>query len=315
MYSRYMDDVLRDIKREKIEEKLAEINNIHPSLTFTIERENQGCIPFLDMMICNREGKLSSTWYCKPTDTGLIMNYHALAPNRYKRSVVSGFVHRIHRCCSNWDNFHQSLERAKKILEKNQYPPAFYDPIIMQTLDKIMELNSTSQSKESAELREETKTEDPESPIQKRMLFIQYRGKCTEDYARALHRANAPCMVVMTLRKLKTVLPSLKPVIDKPIRSGIVYKIICPRCEACYVGQTSRHLITRFKEHVKVNQPVGKHLEACDSKVNCNDVDILASSSRSEEYLETLEALWIKEEGPTINTKEEYKSRTLTIKW
>ena len=45
-------------------------------------------------------GKLSSAWYFKPTDTGLIMNYHALAPKRYKRSVISGFVYRIYRACS-----------------------------------------------------------------------------------------------------------------------------------------------------------------------------------------------------------------------
>ena len=28
--------------------------------------------------------KLSSTWYCKPTDTGLIMNFYALAPSIIK---------------------------------------------------------------------------------------------------------------------------------------------------------------------------------------------------------------------------------------
>ena len=47
------------------------------------------------------------------------------------------------------------------------------------------------------------------------MLLIQYRGKCTEAYARALHRIDAPCTVVMTLRKLKTVMPSIKPPVKK----------------------------------------------------------------------------------------------------
>ena len=83
-------------------------------------------------------GRLESTWYSKPTDTGLIMNYHALAPKRYKRSVVAGFVHRIYRACSTWPHFHQSLKKAKCILEKNQYPPTFYDPLIRQTLHDIL---------------------------------------------------------------------------------------------------------------------------------------------------------------------------------
>ena len=82
------------------------------------------------MMIINNNGHLTSTWYNKPTDTGLIINFHALAPKKYKWSVVSGFVYRIHRACSNWEHFHTSLEKAKRILERNQYPPDFYEPII-----------------------------------------------------------------------------------------------------------------------------------------------------------------------------------------
>ena len=40
-------------------------------------------------------------------------------------------------------------------------------------------------------------------------LFVQYRGKCTEQYARALHNIQHPCRVILTLRKLKTVLSPL----------------------------------------------------------------------------------------------------------
>ena len=46
LYARYMDDILQDIKREEIEDKLKEINNLHPALKFTIEREVDGAIPF-----------------------------------------------------------------------------------------------------------------------------------------------------------------------------------------------------------------------------------------------------------------------------
>ena len=70
------------------------------------------------------------------------MNYHALAPKRYKRSVVSGFVHRIYRACSTWENFHTSLTKAKLILEKNQYPPTFYEPLVRQTLNDILGVHS-----------------------------------------------------------------------------------------------------------------------------------------------------------------------------
>ena len=80
-------------------------------------------------------------------------------------------------------------------------------------------------------------------------FFVQYRGKSTDQFAKALHDCQAPCVGVMTLRKLRTVMPSLKPPVEGVMRSGVIYQIKCPRCQACYVGCTDRHLITRFKEH------------------------------------------------------------------
>ena len=46
--------------------------------------------------------------------------------------------------------------------------------------------------------------------MEKTMIFSQYRGKLTEKFEHALKRIEAPCKVTMTLRKLETVLPSLK---------------------------------------------------------------------------------------------------------
>ena len=309
LYSRYMDDVIRSIKSCEIEQKLNEINKLHPSLKFTIERETNESIPFLDMLIMRENGKLTSTWYNKPTDTGLIMNYHSLAPKKYKRSVVAGLVHRIYRACSTWIHFHNSLIRAKRILEGNQYPPQFYEPILEQTIDKIL---CKDKEKELVGNEQESQNE----AIQKKMIFIQYRGKITEDYCRALRKCNAPCDPIMTLRKLKSVLPPLKAATEKQIRSDIVYKIICPRCKACYIGQTTQYLIDRFKQHLRLSQPVGKHFQEClcRGQVRVEDIEILASTTRSVQYLETLEALWQEELRPTINTKDEFRSRELTIK-
>ena len=303
LYARYMDDIIRNIKQIDIEEKLATINNLHPSLKFTIEREENGSIPFLDMKIIRNNGQLSSTWYNKPTDTGLIMNCYALAPKKYKRSVVSGFVYRIYRACSSWQLFHESMEKAKQVLERNQYPPNFYNPIIKDSLNTI--------------LRQCQQTEHPSeenSTTKKFPLMIQYRGKCSEEYARALHRCSAPCTIIMTIRKLRTTMPSLKPPMEKMIRSGIVYKITCPRCTACYVGQSNRHLQTRIREHTKNPGPVKNHLRNCNTTITEEHIDILASTSRGKGYLLILEALFIQELEPKINTKDEWRSRTLTIK-
>ena len=312
LYCRYMDDIIRNIKTEEIDGILRQINALHPSLKFTIEREVEGCLPFLDVKIIRLNGRLVSTWYNKPTDTGLVMNYLALAPKKYKRSVVAGFVHRIYKACSTWDHFHASMERAKYVLERNQYPPQFYDPVIKQALDKIVRNDQPNQ-----EGVEETEDKaDEENQIPKKMIFLQYRGNVSEDFCRALKRCNAPTTPILTLRKLKSVMPSLKPTVEKKIRSDIVYKINCPRCLAFYVGFTHQYLTCRFQDHRKPSRAVGKHLRNCEAlqEAKVEDIEILAQSNRGTDYLMTLEALWQEELRPSINTKEEWKSRELTIK-
>ena len=320
MYIRYLDDVVRDIKKQRAEEKLAEINDLNPALKFTAEREQReaeeekSSLMVLDLKIINNAGNLTSTWYSKPTDTGLILNYHALAPQRYKKSVVAGFVARIHRACSTWKHFHDSLEKAKVILENNQYPPFFYNPIINEAIDKLMGSEDQRMERDNEKNIEEDGSKSGNQP-QKKLLFMQYRGKCTEEYAMALRRLQAPCTVVMTTRKINTLLPSLKPPVEKMLRSNVVYKIECPRCQAFYVGQTCLHMKTRLSEQKNKNKPVGNHFKLCGRKLKDCHVEILAQSTRGEAYRLTLEALWIKELRPAINTRNEYKSRTLTIKW
>ena len=84
-----------------------------------------------------------------------------------------------------------------------------------------------------------------------------------------------------------------------------------------YIGKTDQYLEVRLRKHKCPSQPVGKHLRNFDTlkDVTIKDVKILAASTRGEQYLLTLEALWQKEERPTINTKHEYKKRELVIMW
>ena len=56
---------------------------------------------------------------------------------------------------------------------------------------------------------------------------------------------------------------------------------------------------------------------ACDvrSDVSEKNLDIVCSTLRGEVHLLTLEALWIRDMKPSINVKDEYKSRELVIKF
>ena len=54
LFERYMDNIMRTIKAEDIDEKLTEINNLHPNLKFTIELEKDEKLPFLDMLLIRK---------------------------------------------------------------------------------------------------------------------------------------------------------------------------------------------------------------------------------------------------------------------
>ena len=71
----------------------------------------------------------------------------------------------------------------------------------------------------------------------------------------------------------------------------------------------------RFTEHLQRAGPIKKHKGVCDGSFTEDDVTILGSNCKGEKYLLTLEALFQNDIKPSLNTKDEYKSRTLTIKF
>ena len=180
----------------------------------------------------------------------------------------------------------------------------FYDPINAKCINSIV-------------IPKIDEIEDPEEKesVNEKMIFLQYRGKLTDKFKCSLKKL-VPIKVILTLKKLKTVLPSLKPAIEKPFKSGIVYQITCPRCNSRYVGQSVRHLLTRIKEHSRTSTPVGSHFQLCNNHNNIsidNDVKILASSNYQRQLL-IKEALFINDLKPSLNTKDEYRTHTLVIK-
>ena len=60
---------------------------------------------------------------------------------------------------------------------------------------------------------------------------------------------------------------------------------------------------------------MGNHFAACNTELTMNNVNIVASSLKSSNHLMTLEALLINDIKLSLNTKDEYRSRALVIKF
>ena len=149
----------------------------------------------------------------------------------------------------------------------------------------------------------------------RKLFFIQYRGFATTKYISKLIEVGAPIVPAMRMRNLKTVLPSSKEPILKILSSIVIYQITCSRCYACYVGLTSRHVITRCSEHTSKTESIKSHLTNCNNELGKEpSIKILERTHRGIMHLLVLEALCIRELKPNLNIKDEWTSRSLRIK-
>ena len=107
LYRRYVDDCFFLFKSfDHVSLFLSYLNHQHSSISFTSELEKDGKLPFFDIEISRSNGKFSTSFYCKPTFTGLFTHFHSFIPRAYKCDLVSCLLHRIFNFCSNYDNFH-----------------------------------------------------------------------------------------------------------------------------------------------------------------------------------------------------------------
>ena len=210
---------------------------------------------------------------------------------------MDGMIHRIHHATSSWIQFHEGLEEAKTIWEKNQNPPSFYNPIVRKVLDKLNANVTTS-------------SVGQKSKAEKSFLLLKYQGDLSEKLVKRVRNTNVQVIYITT--KLKTVLPSLKEKIPESLRSRVIYQLTCSGCKACYVGMTTRHLQTRTREHLKSSAPVGQHLGACYSAENY-ELKVL-DQCYNVVKLATLESLYIDKLTPCINTREKYATCPLTVR-
>ena len=79
-------------------------NTQRPSITFTIEKENIGKLPFLDILIDRNNDKITTTVYRKPTHTGQYLHYISNHPKNTEQVIVNSVQNRSTVICSNEDD-------------------------------------------------------------------------------------------------------------------------------------------------------------------------------------------------------------------
>ena len=138
LYRRYMDDIICLFNSESDAGIFfVFLKQQHPKMKFTIEKQTENQLSFLDLLITSNGDNFLTSDYCKKHSNGLYTNHLSFAPLSYKMGLVRTLLHQAFVISSNWSNwsiFHLELSKTKESLEKNLYPSNFIDQQIKQYL-------------------------------------------------------------------------------------------------------------------------------------------------------------------------------------
>ena len=192
------------------------INARHPSIRFTMEREVDKKLPFLDILLDNSHPSIVTSVYRKKTFTGLLTNYFSFAPLNYKLGLVRTLVDRVYKINNSWVGFHLDVKKLIVISRKNCFPSWVIDKIIHSYVSKKMNpLNGQIDSPYSG------KTHFYKLPYVGRFSKIAQTKlrKLLKRYC----KADLDVKLVFSTFKLRNMF-SVKDSVPQSLRSRVVYK-------------------------------------------------------------------------------------------
>nr|XP_060617816.1 uncharacterized protein LOC132767173 [Anolis sagrei ordinatus] len=226
IWFRYVDDTFTiwSHGEEELSRFLDHLNSIHPNIQFTMEKENEGRLPFLDVLVIRKpDQQLGHTVYRKPTHTNRYLHKNSNHHPSQKRSTIKALADRAKRICEP-HLLQDELNHLNWALQANGY--------------------STSDIRRAARPRTSHESQDEDPPRGK--VFLPYIKGTTDRIGKLMRKHNIQTIYKPT-KKIQQMLRSAKDKRD-PLTSSGVYRIPCS-CGQVYIGTTKRSAQTRIKEH------------------------------------------------------------------
>ena len=141
---RFLDDIFMLFKgsTQSLHTFIDKINNIHPSLKFTMTHttpkskentctcEKLEAIPFLDTLCRIKNGKISTNLYKKPTDKNQYLLTNSCHPTEQIENIPLSCATRINRICSEQEECELQFQNLKGMLMDRGYTPGVIDAAI-----------------------------------------------------------------------------------------------------------------------------------------------------------------------------------------
>ena len=263
VYFRFEDDTFAIFGSElDCDHFKGKLNLLHPALKFTVEKEQNNSLNFLDVLV-EKDGTGFLTSVCrKPTFTGQYIRWNSFGPKTRKISLIKTLVHRALMICSK-TKLGSELDKIKQLLIENGYPA-----------DVLLSCINQKVANFAAE-----KTFGPEKcPVYLKLPWI---GNVSSKFENQINKAITSCFYAVKPRVVystRAMLPSAKKdSVPTTQKSCVVYEFSC-RCEARYVGRTTQRLADRIKQHVPtsirkksstVREQPPRLCKNNNSKINC----------------------------------------------
>ncbi|XP_011858314.1 PREDICTED: uncharacterized protein LOC105555883 [Vollenhovia emeryi] len=247
VYYRYVDDIFMILPANRLTDVLNTFNNYHPRLKFTVEIENNNTLNFLNTSVFREDRKLFTNWYRKPTFSGRYINYFSSHQTRYKINTIINLVDQAVLLSDS--RFHDAnINIIKDILLNNSYPPSFIDKHINRRLHHLKHHTGSDTTVPTDINRDFTNS-----------ITIPYVGNVSDVIKKILHNQHIDTRFSAS-KKLDLLIRKGKDRIADPNRTELVYQLNCVDCDAIYISQTKRHVVTRINEHRNdIKKPVDNH--------------------------------------------------------
>ena len=283
-------------------------------LHFTVEHNEEGRLPFLDVLTDTSESSIRTTVYVKPTNSGATMNARGECCAAYKKSVVAAFARRAVSHCSSWTDVHLELNRIRQLLTNNGFSSAMIERGISKELDKFMNTPEEKSPTTSTILRifykmfYHTKSHEEERAINS----IFSRGVTpTSGYQTKLVCFYQPSRTSSLIMR-----NSHAPATESHNQTNVVYSFECPRRECTpfnttYVGMTRTTVKRRMTYHRSqgaiYNHYYETHKERPSVQELLNSTKILERESTYHKLL-IAEAVHIDRLKPNLNRQVQHQT-------
>ena len=284
-----------------------------------VENQDNGVIPFLDTLVTPlADNSLSFKVYQKPTHTDQYLQWDGHHSLSSKYSVKGTLTHRAKVVCTNTESLQVELKHLRVTLGKCNYPTwaikRVQQKVLQNNWEDTSNINSTNNNNNTSTNNKgnnnnnnnNNQDSNPATNAQRNKTTVgQIVIPYTKGISKSIKQACGKYGIQVHFKgnqTIKQILMKPKDKDPKDSKSGVIYSYQCPHldCNEEYIGETSRTLGERRKEHLNQPSPIHGHSQTTGHFIENNNFNIIGRMDWGQART-IKESIYIRVNNPTLN--------------